>query len=64
VILGCIAAFLFATDQFQSPGDLNPNLRVPGAVRPRHRDILVCYFRALKLGDAAQVAPIDSSAWC
>jgi bacterial/archaeal transporter family protein len=60
VILLCLAAILAATGQFQAPGS------VPG----RSYAFLVlsglatgaswvCYFRALKLGDASQVAPID-----
>ncbi len=60
IILLCLGAILAATGQFQSPGS------VPG----RTYAFLVlsglatgaswiCYFRALKLGDASQVAPID-----
>lgn len=60
VILAMIGAILMVTDQWQAPGS------VPG----RTYLFLVlsglatgaswlCYFRALKLGDAARVAPID-----
>ena len=60
VILGCLAAFLFATDQFQSPGSISRRtyafLVLSGLATGAS---WVCYFRALKLGDAAQVAPID-----
>ena len=60
VILFVVAALLLASGQWQSPAD------VPG----RTYVFLVlsgiatgaswlCYFRALKLGDAARVAPID-----
>jgi bacterial/archaeal transporter family protein len=60
VILGCLAAFLFATDQFQSPGAISRRtyafLVLSGLATGAS---WVCYFRALKLGNAAQVAPID-----
>jgi len=60
VILGVLGLLVAATGQWQSPG----------SVRPRTYLFLVlsglatgaswlCYFRALKLGDAARVAPID-----
>src|ERR1700755_701518 len=60
IIVPTLMLFLFATGQFQ----------VPGSVAPRTYLFLVlsglgtgaswlCYFRALKLGDAARVAPID-----
>jgi transporter family protein len=60
VILGCLAAFLFATDQFQSPGSI-PNRTYVFLVLSGFATgaSWVCYFRALKLGNAAQVAPID-----
>jgi transporter family protein len=60
VILGCLAAFLFATDQYQSPGSISRRtyafLVLSGLATGAS---WVCYFRALKLGNAAQVAPID-----
>jgi transporter family protein len=60
VILGCLAAFLFATDQFQSPGSISSRtylfLVLSGLATGAS---WVCYFRALKIGDAAKVAPID-----
>jgi transporter family protein len=60
VILMTLSVILFATGQFQSPG----------AISARTYSFLVlsglatgaswlCYFRALKLGEAAKVAPID-----
>lgn len=60
VILGVAAAIVTVTGQWQAPG----------AVSPRTYGFLVlsglatgaswlCYFRALKLGDAARVAPLD-----
>ena len=60
VILGCLATFLFATDQFQSPGSISSRtygfLVLSGLATGAS---WVCYFRALKVGDAAKVAPID-----
>jgi transporter family protein len=60
VILGCLAVFLLATDQFQSPGSIAPRtyafLALSGLATGAS---WVCYFRALKVGDAAKVAPID-----
>ena len=60
VILAALAAFLSATGQWQSPVTLSrrtiaflvfSGLATGGS--------WVCYFRALKIGNAAQVAPID-----
>ena len=60
VILGCLAAFLFATGQFQPPGTVSSRtylfLVLSGLATGAS---WVCYFRALKIGDAAKVAPID-----
>lgn len=60
VILGCLAAFLLATHQFQTPGSISARtytfLVLSGLATGAS---WVCYFRALKAGDAAQVAPID-----
>jgi transporter family protein len=60
VIIGCLAAFLAATGQFQSPGTVSTRtyafLVLSGLATGAS---WVCYFRALKLGNASQVAPID-----
>jgi len=60
VILLCLAAFVAATGQFQSLGSVSPRtyafLVLSGLATGAS---WVCYFRALKLGNAAQVAPID-----
>ena len=60
VIIGCLAAFLAATGQFQSLGTISTKtymfLVLSGLATGAS---WVCYFRALKLGDASQVAPID-----
>jgi len=51
---------VFATGQFQSPGEISGRtylfLLLSGLGTGAS---WVCYFRALKLGQAAQVAPID-----
>ena len=60
VILLCLAAILAATRQFQSLGSVSAHsylfLVLSGLATGAS---WVCYFRALKLGDAAQVASID-----
>jgi transporter family protein len=60
VILICLAAILAMTGQFEAPGSVSPRtytfLVLSGLATGAS---WVCYFRALKLGDASQVAPID-----
>src|SRR5262245_2044710 len=60
VILLCLGAILAATGQFQPPGSISSRsytfLVLSGLATGAS---WVCYFRALKLGNAAQVAPID-----
>ncbi|MBV8839313.1 MAG: EamA family transporter [Alphaproteobacteria bacterium] len=60
VILLCLAAILAATGQFQSPGTISARtyafLVLSGLATGAS---WICYFRALKVGDASQVAPID-----
>src|SRR5947209_19696851 len=60
VILLCLAAILSATGQFQLPGSVAPRtylfLVLSGLATGAS---WVCYFRALKLGPASLVAPID-----
>ena len=60
VILLCLAAILSATGQFQSPGSIPARsylfLVFSGLATGAS---WVCYFRALKLGPASLVAPID-----
>lgn len=36
-----------------------PQLDIPHPIRPRYRRILLAYFKALQLGNASQVAPVD-----
>jgi transporter family protein len=60
VILLCLAAILAATGQFQAPGTIPTRtyafLVLSGLATGAS---WICYFRALKVGDASQVAPID-----
>jgi transporter family protein len=60
VILVVLGLILGATRQFQSPGDISPRtylfLTLSGLATGAS---WICYYRALKLGDAARVAPID-----
>jgi bacterial/archaeal transporter family protein len=60
VILTCLAAIVAATGQFQAPGTVAPRtylfLVLSGLATGAS---WLCYFRALKIGDAARVAPID-----
>jgi len=60
VILVTLAFILLATGQFQSPGAISSRsylfLLLSGLATGAS---WICYFRALKIGDAAKVAPID-----
>ncbi|WP_442754586.1 EamA family transporter [Methylocystis sp. JAN1] len=60
VILCALAAFLFATDQWKPLGSISGRtyffLLLSGLATGAS---WVCYFRALKLGNAGQVAPVD-----
>ena len=60
VILVVLAGILTATGQFQDLGSIAPRsylfLVLSGIATGAS---WLCYFRALKLGDAARVAPID-----
>ena len=60
VILVTLAFILFATGQFQAPGSVSGRtylfLVLSGLATGAS---WICYFRALKIGQAAQVAPID-----
>jgi len=60
VILLALAAILVATGQWQSPASVSGRtylfLVLSGLATGAS---WICYFRALKLGDAARVAPID-----
>jgi transporter family protein len=60
VILAAIAGILLATGQFQPFGSISRRtylfLALSGLATGAS---WLCYFRALKLGNASQVAPID-----
>jgi transporter family protein len=60
VILICLGVFLYGTHQFQPPGEVSAKtyifLVLSGLATGAS---WLCYFRALKIGNAAQVAPID-----
>jgi transporter family protein len=60
VIVLVLAAILFALGEFQPLGSISPRtylfLILSGLATGAS---WLCYFRALKLGNAAQVAPID-----
>ena len=60
VILGVLGILVAATRQWQSPGSVSARtylfLILSGLATGAS---WLCYFRALKLGDAARVAPID-----
>lgn len=60
VIVAALTAIVAATGQFQSPGSIDPRswlfLVLSGLATGAS---WVCYFRALKIGQASQVAPID-----
>lgn len=60
IILAVLAAILAATGQFQSPSSISGRsylfLVLSGLATGAS---WLCYFRALKIGDAARVAPVD-----
>jgi transporter family protein len=60
VILAALGAVLFATGQWQPPASVSGRtylfLVLSGLATGAS---WLCYFRALKLGDAARVAPLD-----
>ncbi|MFZ0845031.1 MAG: EamA family transporter [Pseudolabrys sp.] len=60
VILVTLALILLATGRFQAPGTVSPRtylfLLLSGLATGAS---WICYFRALKIGEAAKVAPID-----
>ena len=60
VIVLVLGAILMATDQWQPPGSVSARtylfLVLSGLATGAS---WLCYFRALKLGDAARVAPVD-----
>jgi len=60
VIVAALTAIVAATGQFQSPGSIDRRswvfLILSGLATGAS---WICYFRALKIGQASQVAPVD-----
>jgi transporter family protein len=60
VVIVTLAFLLAATGQFQSPGSISGRTYLFLVLSGLGTGASwLCYFRALKLGDAAKVAPID-----
>lgn len=60
VVIAALAALLTATGEWQSPSTITPKSMVFLVLSGLATGASwVCYFRAMKLGDAARVAPID-----
>lgn len=60
VILMTLALILYATGQFQAPGSVSAHTYVFLVLSGLATGASwICYFRALKIGEAAKVAPID-----
>jgi bacterial/archaeal transporter family protein len=61
IIVVCVLGLIvFATNQFQNPADISARTYVFLLLSGLGTGASwLCYFRALKLGNAAQVAPID-----
>lgn len=60
IILIVLTAFVFFTGKWSNPGSLSPKtwlfLTLSGLATGAS---WVCYFRALKIGEASKVAPVD-----
>lgn len=62
VILGVLAVFVTATGKWTSPGSLSARTWIFLTLSALATGASwVCYFRALKVGDASQVAPVDKA---
>lgn len=60
VIVALLIAIVAATGQFQSPSEISGRTWMFLALSGLATGVSwLCYFRALKIGNAAQVAPID-----
>jgi len=60
VVVGVLGLIVFATRQFQNPVEISGRTYLFLALSGLGTGASwLCYFRALKLGNAAQVAPID-----
>jgi bacterial/archaeal transporter family protein len=60
VVVCVLALIVYATRQFQNPADISGRTYLFLVLSALGTGASwLCYFRALKLGDASQVAPID-----
>jgi bacterial/archaeal transporter family protein len=59
VVICILALIVFATRQFQNPAEISGRTYLFLLLSGLGTGASLCYFRALKLGNAAQVAPID-----
>ena len=60
VIIGVLAAFVYLTGKWSNPFALRPKTLVFLALSGLATGASwVCYFRALKVGEASKVAPVD-----
>jgi transporter family protein len=60
VVVCVLALIVYATRQFQNPADISGRTYLFLVLSALGTGASwLCYFRALKIGDAAQVAPID-----
>src|SRR5215471_8521187 len=60
VVLISLALIVYATGQFQSPGEISGRTYLFLVLSGLGTGASwLCYFRALKLGNAGQVAPVD-----
>ena len=60
IILGVLGAFVFATGKWSNPAALSPRTWLFLSLSALATGVSwVCYFRALKAGDASQVAAVD-----
>jgi len=60
VVVGVLTAIVYATGQMQNPTEISPRTYLFLALSGLGTGASwLCYFRALKLGNAAQVASID-----
>jgi transporter family protein len=60
VVLVALALIVYATGQFQHPSEISPRTYLFLVLSGLGTGASwLCYFRALKLGNAGQVAPVD-----
>jgi transporter family protein len=60
VIMGVLAAFVYFTGKWRNPFELSPRTWIFLVLSALATGASwLCYFRALKIGDASKVAPVD-----